>query len=300
MLSHRIAWVTAAATSALIVVGGLVTGTGSALAVPDWPTTFGYNMFLYPWSKMAGGILYEHGHRLLGALVGALTVGLALVLWRTERRRWVRALGTAAVLLVVVQGVVGGLRVVLRAETIAIVHGCLAPAFFALTVVLAMVTSPGWASSARPALGRRLTALAITAALLLYAQIVLGALLTHAGRVDLHLMGAAVVFVFVPMVTARARTTGDPAIARPARALLVLLLVQLVLGVGTLLVRFSGFVLPGGQVGGLALPIAHRLVAALILGAAVALVAVLVRAPGVAAPARREAGLRTVTLGSAR
>src|SRR5207253_1265182 len=136
--------------------------------------------------------------------------GLALALWRGERRRWVRLLGVAAVVLVAVQGVLGGLRVLLRAETIAIVHGCLAPAFFALTVVLARVTGGGWAASPPPAPGGQLRALAIAAGLVLYVQIVLGALLTHRGWVGLHLAGAAAVFVFVPIVTARARATGEP------------------------------------------------------------------------------------------
>src|SRR5882724_7714618 len=71
---HRLAVITAGATILLIFVGGLVTNTGSALAVPDWPTTFGYNMFLYPWSRMVGGVFYEHSHRLIGSLVGLLTV----------------------------------------------------------------------------------------------------------------------------------------------------------------------------------------------------------------------------------
>jgi cytochrome c oxidase assembly protein subunit 15 len=300
VLAHRIACLTAAATLALILAGGLVTDTGSALAVPDWPTTFGYNLLLYPWSKMVGGVLYEHSHRLLGALVGALTVGLALALWRGERRWWVRVLGVAAVLLVTVQGVLGGLRVLLRAETIAIVHGCLAPAFFALTVVLARVTGAGWAATPPPAPGGQLRALAVAACLVLYVQIVLGALLTHGGSLGLHLAGAAAVFAFVPIVTARARATGQPALARPARALLGLLLVQLLLGPGAFLARFSGLALPGGRVTGLALPVAHRLVAALILAEVAALLTVLVRAEGAAAdPARRGTRLETVALRSA-
>ena len=284
MLSHRLAIVTAGATFALILVGGLVTNTGSALAVPDWPTTFGYNMFLYPWSQMVGGILYEHSHRLLGSLVGLLTVALATVLLFTERRGWVRALGAAAVALVVAQGVLGGLRVVLVKDTLAIVHGALAQAFFALTVVIAVVTSRRWREPQPVADTGRLRGLAIGAVALLYLQIVFGALLTHAGRVDLHLAGAAAVFVFVPMVTARARPAGRRAITRPALALLVLLFVQLGLGAGAYLARFSTIALPGGQATALALPVAPRLVAALILGAAATLVAWLVRAGPVAVP----------------
>src|SRR5437773_848831 len=77
---HRLAVITAVATIVLIFVGGMVTNTGSALAVPDWPTTFGHNMFLFPWSQMIGGIFYEHTHRLIGSLVGMLTVALAISL----------------------------------------------------------------------------------------------------------------------------------------------------------------------------------------------------------------------------
>ena len=80
--AHRLAVLTAAATCVLIVFGGLVTNTGAALAVPDWPTTFGHNMFLFPWSQMIGGVFYEHSHRLLGATVGLLTLALAAALWR--------------------------------------------------------------------------------------------------------------------------------------------------------------------------------------------------------------------------
>ena len=126
-----LARVTAAVTLVLIVFGGLVTNTGAALAVPDWPTTFGQNMFIYPWSKMVGGIFYEHSHRLIGALVGLLTLALAVALWR--HGGVLRALGIAAAVGVVGQGLLGGLRVVLRQDVLAILHGCLAQAFFGLS-----------------------------------------------------------------------------------------------------------------------------------------------------------------------
>ncbi|MGH7264342.1 MAG: COX15/CtaA family protein, partial [Candidatus Rokuibacteriota bacterium] len=150
-LTHRLASLTALATLVLIVAGGLVTNTGAALAVPDWPTTFGHNMFLFPWAGMVGGVFYEHSHRLLGAVVGLLTLGLAAALWLTEARRWVRLAGAAAVGVVCVQGLLGGLRVVLLEDALAIVHGCLAQAFFALVVALAAFTSPRW--TAAPAAG---------------------------------------------------------------------------------------------------------------------------------------------------
>src|SRR5438105_3718716 len=108
LTTHHLASLTAGATVVLIFVGGLVTNTGSALAVPDWPTTFGRNMFLFPWSRMIGGILYEHTHRLLGSSVGLLTVTLAVCLALREPRRWVRRLGMLAVVAVIAQGVLGG------------------------------------------------------------------------------------------------------------------------------------------------------------------------------------------------
>ena len=268
MLAHRLALSTAAATVVLIVFGGLVTNTGAALAVPDWPTTFGHNMFLYPWAGMVGGVFYEHSHRLLGALVGLLTVALAAALWRRGGR--LRVLGLIALATVVAQGVVGGLRVVLLTDALAMVHGPLAQAFFALIVALAFLTSP---AAARPRIVaddglRRLSLLAVA---VLYVQIVLGALLTHAGWLWVHVAGAVVVFAVTPIVTARARRSGDTVAAPLSRVLLVLLAMQLLLGVGAYLSRFSGVWIPGEQLTMLVLPVTHRLVGGLLLATTVLL-----------------------------
>ena len=266
--THRLGLATLAATGALIVLGGLVTNTGAGLAVPDWPSTFGHNMFLFPWSQMIGGVFYEHSHRLVGALVGLLTLVLAATLWRAGGR--LRRLGLVAVAVVLVQGVLGGLRVVLQQDTLAIIHGSLAQAFFALLAALAMLTAPRWREPVAQ-VPPSLKALTVVAAALVYVQIVFGALLTHAGRLDLHLAGAALVFVVVPLVTAQLRRTRD-AVAAPLASLLpVLLGVQLALGAGSFLARFSSLWMPGGQTTVVLLPVAHRLVGSLILGAAVAL-----------------------------
>jgi heme a synthase len=285
--AHRLAVLTAGATFVLILFGGLVTNTGAALAVPDWPTTFGQNMFLYPWSRMVGGIFYEHSHRLIGAVVGLLTVMLAATLWRAGGRlRW---LGLAAVTAVVVQGVLGGLRVVLLQGTLAILHGCLAQAFFALLVAIAFVTA-GVSPARSAGVSSSTRAVTVTAAALIYVQIVFGALLTHAGRIDLHLAGALGVFALVPMVTARLRRGPDPMAAATARMLLVLLGLQLVLGVAAFVGRFTSVALPAAAVTGLVLPVAHRLVGSLLLAAAVVL-ALRVSAAG-APPAWRAVGPR--------
>jgi cytochrome c oxidase assembly protein subunit 15 len=264
-VAYRLALATLGATC---VLGGLVTNTGAALAVPDWPSTFGYNMVLFPWSRMVGGVLYEHSHRLMGALVGVLTLALAGALWREGGR--LRRLGLVAVGVVVAQGVLGGLRVVLLEDTLAIVHGCLAQAFFALLATIALLTAPRGRAVAAP-VEPALRGLAVFAAGLVSVQIVFGALLTHAGRIDLHLAGAVLVFVLVPIVAAQLRRTGDPVAVPIARLVNALLGVQLLLGVGSFLARFSPIWIPGEQLTVTALPVAHRLVGSLILAATVVL-----------------------------
>jgi cytochrome c oxidase assembly protein subunit 15 len=291
---HRLAVLTAATTLVLIVAGGLVTNTGAALAVPDWPTTFGHNMFLFPWSQMVGGVFYEHSHRLLGALVGLLTLGLAAALWLGEGRRWVRGLGLLAVALVVAQGLLGGLRVLWLRDTLAIVHGCLAQAFFALVVALAVVTSRGWRIPA-PAPGVAGTEgtwrLSLAAVAVLYLQIVLGALTTHAGWVNLHLAGAAAAVVVCAALAGRllARHGGEPPLARPGALLGALVVLQVALGLGAYLGRFTGLAVPGGAALALALPVAHRVAASLLLGLALVL--------ALRAGRRRAAGGRRMPVG---
>jgi heme a synthase len=271
---HRFACATAGATVLLIVAGGLVTTTGAGLAVPDWPTTFGESMLLYPWSRLAGGVLVEHSHRLIGAAIGLFTVALAVTLALADGRGWVRGLGGLAVALVTLQGVIGGLRVVLRQDALAIVHGCLAPAFFALLVVLAVVTGRGWAAPAgRTPAGRWLAAAAAGAAGLVYGQVVLGALTTHAGWLGWHVGGAVVTTGGLGALLAGVRrgAPGDPTLGWWAGVLTGGLALQLALGLGAYVVRFTDLGVPGGALAAVALPVAHRAVGAVLLGSTVAL-----------------------------
>src|SRR5207237_2621325 len=132
----------------LICSGGMVTSKGVGLAVPDWPTTFGYNMFLFPVSKWIGGVLFEHTHRLIASTVGFLTIILAIWLWRTEDRPAVRELGLLAVGGVMLQGILGGLRVTMLKDKIGIFYACLAQASVVLSVLIASVTTNSWRSLA--------------------------------------------------------------------------------------------------------------------------------------------------------
>jgi cytochrome c oxidase assembly protein subunit 15 len=242
---HRLAVILACATLPLLFIGGLVTSKGAGLAVPDWPTTFGYNMFLYPWSKMVGNIFYEHSHRLVASGVGLLTIVLTLAFWLQERRRWLRWLGVAALLLVILQGVIGGLRVVLLENTLAIVHAAFAQAFFALTVSLAIFTSPDWNSEPgdKPITdGGRLSRLCAVTAGLIYLQAIFGAVLRHTGeRIDAHLFLALLVTLHVIFILVRIMKfhAHRPKLTRPAWFLAVLLLLQLMLGAGSYFGKFT-------------------------------------------------------------
>jgi heme a synthase len=250
---HRLAVVLACATFPLLFIGGLVTSKGAGLAVPDWPTTFGYNPFLYPWSKMVGNIFYEHSHRLVASAVGLLTIALTLVFWLQERRHWLQRLGLAALLLVIVQGVIGGLRVVLLENTLAIVHAAFAQAFFALTVSLAIFTSASWnrPPTDKPGMdGGRLRRLCAITTGLIYLQAIFGAVLRHTGeRFDAHLFFAALVTLHVIFILVRVMKFHRdlPTLTRPACFLGILLLLQLMLGIGSYLGKFTSmFGLPVG------------------------------------------------------
>ena len=185
---HGYVVVVALSILVLICSGGMVTSKNAGLAVPDWPNSYGYNMFAFPVSRWVGAVFLEHTHRLAATVVGTLTIGLVLLLVLAERRRWVRTLGYVAFGLVVLQGVLGGLRVVLVADWIGIFHGCTAQAFLALVSVVALVTSRWWLAlgapdSRRPqdpailaGFGRKLIVIAV----LIYVQLALGAAMRHA------------------------------------------------------------------------------------------------------------------------
>jgi len=184
---RRFAWLLAGLTLFLICSGGMVTSKGVGLAVPDWPTTFGYNMFAFPVSQWVGGIFFEHTHRLIASTVGLLTIVLAVWVWRVETRRWLRWLGVAALGAVILQGVLGGLRVTMLKDEIGIFHACLAQAYFGLLVFIALVCSGSWAKAGRQHTHSSARWLALIATSLIYLQLALGATMRHQHR-DLSIL----------------------------------------------------------------------------------------------------------------
>ena len=272
---HRLAVLTAVTTFILICMGGLVTSTDSGLAVPDWPTTFGYNMFLYPLSKTVSGflfsvepnlqadldrgnlsvelrkalekneisvseniiistekqdnrwkitdkanertytltksgerldvyvhgVLYEHSHRLIGSIVGFLTIALMVSIWARDARKWMKWLGVIALVAVIAQGVMGGLRVTNLSRVLAIIHACFAQAFFALTASIALFMSRSWVQEStkiETTNVSRLRNLSLITLGLIYIQFIFGAMLRHTGtRLDAHLLFAGLVTIHI-------------------------------------------------------------------------------------------------------
>jgi cytochrome c oxidase assembly protein subunit 15 len=283
---HRFAVATAAATLGLIFAGGLVTSTESGLSVPDWPTTYGWNMFTFPVSKWVGGIRFEHTHRLIASGVGFLTILLAIALARREPRRWVRRLGYAALAVVVAQGLLGGITVLFLLPTgVSVAHACLAQTFFCLVVTIAVVTSPRWKD--RVVAGPRMlfaanpvARAAAAAGIAVFLQLLVGAVMRHTkaglaipdfplafGRLVpsihsfpvaihfVHRVGALVVAVLVAVCVVRAFRSGRPGLKRFSVLLGALVLVQIGLGGLTVLTQKS-----------VAITTAHVAAGALILG----------------------------------
>ena len=174
----------AAASSVLLLIcsGGLVTSHEAGMSVPDWPNSFGYNMFLFPISRWVGAVFFEHTHRLIASGVGLLTVILSVALFIVEDRRWVKILGLVAVAAVIVQGVLGGLRVTENNALLGLFHGCLAQSFFALMATIALATSRFWRTLSSNADARwlrsiRLWTMVVTG--MVFVQLVLGASMRH-------------------------------------------------------------------------------------------------------------------------
>jgi cytochrome c oxidase assembly protein subunit 15 len=182
---HWFAVLTAVATFGLIGVGGLVTSHEGGMSVPDWPTSYGYNMFLFPIAKWwhAGNIFYEHSHRLFASGVGFLTTILAVWLWLKDPRRWMHWLGLAAFLGVVAQGILGGLRVRLHMDSLGIFHGVVAQTFFVLTCAIALFTSRFWielaANQKTFSVPRGLRSHVLFVTIFLFLQLILGATMRH-------------------------------------------------------------------------------------------------------------------------
>lgn len=213
------------------------------MAFPDWPTSDGHGMFAYPWLASTGAKFLEHGHRLAGILIGLSSLLLAAVLWFCDSRVWVRRLGLAVVGAVVVQGILGGQRVLLDARGLAFIHGSTAALVFVAICAVPVVTSREWLQPRGESWqlpGAGLAWLAVGTVVTVYVQYVLGGLVRHQGRALLEHLGFAFVAALMAILfTILSAATAHPWLKLASLRVAVLTLCQLLLGAGTWITKYG-------------------------------------------------------------
>lgn len=234
----------AVVTFFLIIAGALVTSNDAGLSVPDWPTSFGS---LYKIPHLVGGVKFEHTHRMIAQFVGFLSIILAVWTWRADPRRWMKYLGLTALGLVIAQGILGGITVLFYLPpAVSSAHAALAQTFFCVVVLIALFTGQNWVEEIplveidreRPSM----FALVLFSIVVLYVQLILGAMFRHHGLSWWpHMLNAATVAIVLTWTCVRAlsRYSELDAVRRPAIALLSLLIAQLCLGFVAFLTRVA-------------------------------------------------------------
>jgi heme a synthase len=247
---HRFAWLTAALTLLLpVTTGAIVTTLKAGMVFADWPSSNGYSMLTYPWLSAARDEFAEHGHRLSGMTIGLFSLSLAITAWCLDRRTSVRIVGTCIFLAVAAQGMLGGARVLLDEQLLALLHGDFAALVFSLMAVLVLITSKGW--EARPRLtsaeeGQTALNTAVLLLGVLIAQYVMGGFLRHlrdrgefAWAWMVHPWFALVVLFATAMFLFTVWGSESPHIRRCAMALIALTIVQSTVGLGTWYVKYG-------------------------------------------------------------
>ena len=255
---YRWAMLVTLLTFPLIWLGGLVTTHDAGMAVPDWPGTFGYNLFLYPWSAWLYGpfdLFVEHGHRLLASLVGLLAIFLCVVAYRNEKRIWVRNLCFVFLAAIISQGILGGVRVLMDARTAAMIHGSTGPLVFGLGSFIVMASSTDWRrSTSNPSKtaskgGRRL---AILLLILSIGQLFVGAHLRHTqptwlplffmAIVHTHLLMASLITIVIFAISLFVRIGPNRQVLElklPANMLMFIVIAQVALGLATWVANYA-------------------------------------------------------------
>jgi len=264
---HKYAVFTACCTFLLLIAGALVTSNDAGLSIPDWPLAYGS---LNP--PMVGGIRYEFTHRVIASCIGFLTIILAAWVWKAEKRPWMRWLGLAALGGVIAQGILGGMTVrMFQPPPVSAAHATLAQLFFSTVVAISVFTGSWWTNAAPVAEDQgapRVRSLVVWTVVAVFLQLVLGAAFRHKGfGIIPHLIGAVIVTILIFMTAgALKRRYGNvPALRNCARALHILIGVQLLLGGGAYWSRLYSAHFPQPIAVMVALTVVHTVTGALVL-----------------------------------
>jgi cytochrome c oxidase assembly protein subunit 15 len=148
------------------------------MSVPDWPTTYGYNMYYFPWQDWVGGIFYEHSHRLVAS--GVVTLLTILGIWMCfQERVWLRWTAIAIPIYALLEATLGGIRVVLAKDWIGILHGSLAQLIFLAVSLMALFTSRWWIETQSKIVPAKWTGRVAAITVLIFAQLIVGATMRH-------------------------------------------------------------------------------------------------------------------------
>jgi cytochrome c oxidase assembly protein subunit 15 len=235
---------TACFTFLVIMAGASVTSNDAGLSVPDWPTSFGY---LVKVPHLVGGVRFEWSHRMVAGSLVVLTLAIAAWTLLVEKRSWLRKLAMAALGTVIAQAILGGMTVLfLQPPAVSSAHAALAQTFLCIAVCIAMFTGQKWVEeppqvefdNRRPSLFT-LTLLSIV---VLYVQLILGAMFRHKGMSWWpHVAHALVVAVVLTWTAVRALSVYSKieAVRKPAILMLSLLITQLSLGFAAIFTRVA-------------------------------------------------------------
>ena len=266
---HRYAVSTACCTFVLLSAGALVTSNDAGLSIPDWPLAYGSLVPPY-----VGGIRYEYTHRVIATCVGLLTIGLAVWLWRAEKRTWMRWLGVAALGGVIAQGILGGLTVrMYQPPPVSAAHATLAQLFFSTVVAIAVFTSSWWTGNLAEVgdpKSPHVRTLAVWTVVAVFLQLILGAAFRHkAFGVVPHLVGAVIVtlLIFLTAGALKRRFATVLEFRICARYLHILIGLQLLLGAGAYWSRLYGAHFPQPIPVMVTLTVVHTVTGALVLAA---------------------------------
>jgi len=263
----------------LLTAGALVTSEDAALAVPDWPLSYGT---LNP--PMVGGIAFEHSHRLIAAGLGLLIIGLTFLLWRYDERPSMKYLGLAALGAVIFQGILGGLVVIkLLHYWLPVMHACTAEITFAILVCIAVCTSRWYMQSLPQYVDRGSPSIHFIVTLnafVIFLQVLVGAGFRHKYlSLRPHVYGAPIVLAIV-IYTAYVlglRFPEVPAMVRVRKLLHSLIGLQILLGLVALWARINSAGDPQPLPPVVVSTVVHTVVGALLFATSVATVLVCYR-----------------------